>query len=327
MQNLATNLQMPRVGLLGLPMHLESEASRQNFLEWSVAQVLDAFFPYLKLRDVVRKSELLANTPLHSLANNPSGLASFLFECRQLPSCGDIQIKRLHEVLVSVINIVQSSVAEGQGENTGAMFGDSVSDLILSRPHEIVTYPAEGVFYPYFVEDMQPVYHKMWHNQLDMPFVYLPTSVPEFAKTPAILSAEIGRPIGAKTRHARLGTIHEAVGVMPQAKGAIILDSHALRAIFGQQGRYEGLSKEDVALQRIMLQSMLDILPDDVECLVVDHEKARLAPGAIIGTDVIIHGFGGYTVYTSPTFLAHMQTLCDAALRDGECLSAFLQLY
>jgi hypothetical protein len=81
MQKLAAKLEMPPTGLIDLPIDLEEKSARENFMDWSVAQILDTFFPHLKLRHVVRKSELFGNTTLHNLASTPSGLAT---QVRQL---------------------------------------------------------------------------------------------------------------------------------------------------------------------------------------------------------------------------------------------------
>jgi hypothetical protein len=326
MQKLATKLETPPTGLIDLPIYLEKKAARENFMDWSVAKILDTFFPHLKLRHVVRKSELFSKTTLHRLASTPSGLASFLLECRMVPHCGDTQIKLLHEVLVSLINLVQTSAGEGGFGDAARNPGTPGLQEAQSQPREMVTYPAEGVFHPCFGEHLQPLYHKIWNNPLDMPFVYIPVSVPEFAKTSAILSAETGTFLGQNSNPVHMDAMHDAVDGMSQAKGAIILDSHALYAIFARKGRYQSLTKQDVALQRIMLQGMLAVLPEDIDCVVIDRASALLAPGGIIGTDVIIHGFGGYTLYSCPAFLDHIQTLCNDALRNGEKLCDFLKL-
>ena len=150
-------------------------------LGWTVARYLRERHPDLRLRAGVRNNPLLESVTIAEFLATPDRIAAFLTECRTLPQCGETQIARLREVF----------------ERLAARHGRDITRLgaLADAPDLNIVpsgMPIEGDFFPDFVTAWKSVYQRFWRLAHFDRFIYLPSSIPEFAKTPAVLRAELG---------------------------------------------------------------------------------------------------------------------------------------
>ena len=156
--------------------------SSQARLNWSIARLLREQHPDLRLRAQVRNHWLLEQVTLGSLLDDPLRLDAFLEEFRSLPQCGSTQVTRLRKVLVSALRTAGSTgPCALRRPQPGAMPADAPAKTVSVQPQ-----PTECRFLPDFVDAADDVFFRMWRLAQFDPFVYLPTTLPEFAKTPQL---------------------------------------------------------------------------------------------------------------------------------------------
>jgi hypothetical protein len=226
-------------------------------LNWSIAELLRKDYAHLRLRTVVISSALFKNVTLGSLLSDRFGLERFLSECRHLPHCGNTQITRIREALIDALKHAEQMPAE---------------ELSL-----------KGVLYPDYVLSLEQIYIRMWRLAQFSPFVYAPSSIPEFSKTEAVLAVEIGEANAAAQYVKRLTPLRNTLNALQEVTGLIYIDAHTLETVLRRQGRYKKLSKDQAHEQHLALREMLIDLPKGVECIVTDFEAAKLSSSAIVG--------------------------------------------
>ena len=294
--------------------------SSQARLNWSIARLLREQHPDLRLRAQVRNHWLLEQVTLGSLLDDPLRLDAFLEEFRSLPQCGSTQVTRLRKVLVSALRTAGSTgPCALRRPQPGAMPADAPAKTVSVQPQ-----PTECRFLPDFVDAADDVFFRMWRLAQFDPFVYLPTTLPEFAKTPEVLAVELepGRDLTAYLQ--RLAGLRSALDGIRQTEGLILLDGQALEAVFSRQGRYAGLSKADVEQQAGTLRQTLAKLPPDVTCMVCDFEVSGLSAGAFVGSKGVLYAMGGYVVFDDPRLLASLQPRFRTATAQGRPVAQFL---
>lgn len=284
-----------------------------------MGRVLREAHPTLRLRERVRDNPLFERVTLGTLLDDPLSLDGFIAECRLLPQCGEAQIARLRRVLAEEIRAAMASPAASKPRPVGAAPDVKAPDAPASAALKL-----EGEFFPDYVTAVEAVYLRMWRLAQFDPFLYLPTSVPEFAKTPAVLAAENGPDRDVADYNGKLAAFRNALPAMSRGEGLILLDAPRLGALFARQGRYAVLSDEDVARQLEVLRKMLAALPAGIDCRVTDFERAQLSSLCIVGEYLVFYAMGGYGILRSPPMLAQMRARCRAAQTGGIMLSEFL---
>ncbi|MCC6002262.1 MAG: hypothetical protein JJU19_15590 [Pararhodobacter sp.] len=265
--------------------------------------------------------------PQKKLVDEPARFAAFLADCRMIPQCGDVQIRRIFAALSAELDSVGAN-ASGQPYAPPA-----VTRAITAQPRPpAIALGGEGTPFtgqchgdPLRPEEEIDVYRRFWRLAQFSPFIYLPVSVPEFAKTPAVLAAELGRRHDDGNYLQQLETLRRALGTHRLLDGLIILDAHTLDGVFSRQGRYGVLSPADITEQRNALEMMLAELPAGVECIVTDFEQARLSPATLVGEYFALFVMGSYMVFRSPPNLQGMRRRCHALRRTSPTLSRYLQ--
>ncbi len=266
--------------------------------DWSVAQLFNLSYPDLRLREAVRTHPLLERTTLGSLIENRFGLETFLTECRGLPGCGDTQIKRLRTVLLEELG-------------TGPQISEAA-------------FPINGMFHTGRVSSIDDVYLPLLRLAQFTSFVYAPSSIPEIAKTRAVLTAEMSDSIDIDDYFEKLRPLRNSLSKRPQTKGLILLDTHILTTILKRQGRYQTLSLADVAQQRLALLNMETDMPVGIKTMVTDFESSGLSCSAMVGEMIILYGMGGYATFRNPTLLSQMRARYEIARSAGCSLTDFL---
>jgi len=292
----------------------------QARLDWSIARLLREQYPDLRLRAQVRNHWLLEQVTLGSLLDDPLRLDAFLEEFRSLPQCGSTQVTRLRKVLVSALRTAGSTgpcaLRRPQPEAMPAAAPD--------RAVSVQPKPTACKFLPDFVDAADDVYFRMWRLAQFDPFVYLPTTLPEFAKTPEVLAVELepGRDLTAYLQ--RLARLRRAFDSVSQIEGLILLDGQALEAVFSRQGRYAALSKADVEQQAGTLRQTLAKQPPGVKCMVCDFEVSGLSAGAFVGSKGVLYAMGGYVVFDDPQLIASLQPRFRTAKTQGRPVAQIL---
>ena len=295
----------------------------QARLDWSIARLLREQYPDLRLRAQVRNHWLLEQVTLRAMLDDPLRLAAFLEEFRSLPQCGSTQVTRLRQVLVSALQAAGSTGPSALRHPQPEAMPAAVPDRAVTLQPQ----PTACKFLADFVDAADDVYFRMWRLAHFDPFVYLPTTLPEFAKTPEVLAVELepGHDLTAYLR--RLAGLRSALDSISQAEGLILLDSQALEAIFSRQGRYAVLSREAVEQQARMLQQTLIKLPPGVRCTVCDFEVSGLSAGAFVGSKGVLNVMGGYVVFEDLRLLASLQARFRTAQAQGYSVAEFLKAF
>ena len=298
---------------------LSSEMS-QDRLGRSIAQLLREQYPNLRLRERVRDHPLLEQVTLGALLGDPLRLDAFMDEFRSLPQCGTTQVSRLRKVLVKELKTAETAALPRRQSLPLAVMPAAPS----SMPAAVQPQPTECTFYPDFVDAVEDVYFRMWRLAQFDSFVYIPSTLPDFAKTPEVLAVELepGRDLTAYLQ--RLAALRKALESVGAAEGLILLDGQKLEAFFSRRGRYGVLSKKDVEQQARMLQETLAKLPAGVICRVCDFEVSGLSSGAFVGSKAVLSVMGGYAVFDDAPLVASVQPRIKAAQTHGRPLSDFL---
>lgn len=295
---------------------------------WTVAQLLRKTGADKRIRQRVREHRLLESVTLGELMDEPRALRAFLGECARLPQCGEVQIERLREALLSGLrDPMPAEEVTRPLQRPGLVAGlDAPARLgpaDIAGPGEDALEVA-GVFHPDSIAAMEQVYLRMWRLAHFNRFVYLPSSVPEFAKAPAVLSAEIGPRQDLELYRRRFAGFRHGLEALEGASGLILVDRQALCAVLQRQGRYAGLGDDEVRQQFEALREMCAALPEGVLCLVAEFEQARLSSAAIVGEFVVLHVMGGYIVLHDPPMLPLLLDRVEAVSLNAQSLSAFL---
>lgn len=290
----------------------------RDWQDWSIAQLLRERHPELRLRKRVRENPLLEKVTLRELLGNPLSLDAFMDEVRSLPQCGPTQVTRLRNALVGEI---KAAVATSS---------DALWISALKAPRSAEHLPAlkaittECSFFPDFIDALDEVYLRMWRLAQFDPFVYLPSSIPEFTKTREVLSAELPPTLEVEGYLKKLSGIRQAMVGVREVEGLILLDSQVLAALQARLGRYSGLNPQDVGRQFTLLREMHEVLPTGVKCMVTDYEQSGLSPSALVGSKMVFNVMGGYAVLDDPGMIAQMRSRFKAAEERGFALSKFL---
>ncbi len=301
---------------------LASGVEPGNRRHWTVAQVLRGAHTALRLRERVRKHPLFESVTLGQLIDDPLSLDRLLAECRLLPQCGETQIARLRQVLGQEIRVAMAAPASPAHGAAGA-----APDAAALNAPAGTALKFEGDFHPDCMAALEGVYLRMWRLAQFDPFVYLPTSVPEFVKIPAVLAAEAGPGRDVAAYSGRLAALLNALPSMSRAEGVILLDTQALGALLARHGRYAALTTEDVAMQVAGLRAMLAGLPPGIDCRLLDFERAQLSSLTLVGEYLVFYAMGGYGVLRNPPNLAQLRARCRAAQTAGGSLSEFLEAH
>lgn len=268
--------------------------------DWTMRRLLREAHPHVRLREAVRNHPLFESVTLGALLENRLAVDSFLSECRRLPHCGETQINRLRQVIVA--------------------------ELDASQQRSINALPLRGVFHKNSVAALEDVYLPMWRLAQFAPFVYVPSSIPEIAKTAAVLAAELAGREDIEAYVEKLSLVRRNLGSLRTATGWIFLDSHTLETILKRQGRYSCLSLEDAQQQRCALEEMAADLPAGIKCVVTDFEAAALSSSSVVGDLVVLYSMGGYSVFRNPAMVEQMRFRHEAARAVGRSLTDFLQM-
>lgn len=295
---------------------------RQERIGWTVARLLREGFAHLSFRRSVLNDPLLGHT-LADLLAAPDGLAGFLTRCEGIPGCGDAQINNIRAALETEIR-VQSHLATADGDPARAerLLASLEAPYAGPERHQV---QMSGQFLIDPDALMEEVCLRLWQQAPAERFHYMPSSLPEWAKTPAVIAAERGTPpAGDLKPETGLARCDPEEGQGARANGLILVDRHALGAIRQRCGRYAGLSAQDLDEQMACLSEFCAKLPPGVEALVTDFERARLHASAIVGQRIVLPGPGGHAVFTSPPGLSQMVARCEAARKDGQPLAEHL---
>ena len=292
----------------------------QSSLQWSIARLMREKYPDIRLRERVRNDPLFEQTRLGDLLSDPLCYDAFMEQLLRLPQCGTTQVTRLRKVLAQ-----EHRAAASNSVSTKPLQMEMVTAPPSTSPASMTSNTSKSTFYPDFVDAVEDVYFRIWRLAQFESFVYLPTSIPEFVKTPEVLSMEFepGRDLNAYNQ--RVASLRNALDRLGSADGVILLDRQALEAVFFRKGRYAALSQDVLDRQSKMLRELPSELPSGVTCRVCDFGITGLSSGTFIGKKAVISVMGGYLVIDDANFVVSVKPRLDFA-REHSCpLSEFFE--
>lgn len=272
-----------------------SKASEHPILGWTMTRLLKVRYPHVSFREAFLSNPYLEQISLAEVLETPAKVLSFLEDCRQLPHCGAKQLGNLRHIVFELQAEFQHPQERQTASGPGGGQGAELPEAAVAPKAAL---PVNGSFLPDFIAGWDVVYRRLFRLAHFDSFVYLPSSVPEFSKTSAVLQAELGTEAPPVDYLREMGVLRKAILAVENSDGLLMVDSRALDALFAQRGCYAQLSVKDVQDQMAMLKGMLSILPDRTEARVTDFGAARLSPCAMIGNILNCSVLGGYFVTT-----------------------------
>lgn len=295
--------------------HSDAPDSAEPIHDWTIARYMERRHPDVRLRKGVRNSLLLATVTIRDLLTQPMRFERFLAECRQLPQCGDVQINRLRAALSGLL-AAHAPVAQAHP------IPDTPAPQMPATDRPLAF---EGEFFSNFVEALETVYQRLWRLAYFKRYFYLPMSIPEFSKTPAVLRAEIGPSPHLDGYVDGLRNLRNALHNMRAARGCILVDAEALRAFFERRGCYAALTDAELREQRAALQEILHLRPEGVEVRVTAFRAARVSSCAVVEDIVTCYAMGGYFLFRDPALCSALTRRCQAAWDNAVPLDRWLE--
>lgn len=249
----------------------------------------------------------------------------FLETCRRLPQFGAVQEIRLQLIIHELCSKADRSdvVAgyKGMASNKSRRFHRNDPE---SSTGQFTRFSLSGDFYPCFVSAWKAVYQRAWQLAHFDDFIYIPSSVPEFAKHPDVMRAEVGRDVDIDDYMARSSALGASLSAVSSATGVVLLDEARLDMIFKKTGCYSRLKEASVAQQRQMLIEISGVLPSGVELQVCDIEANGLSCCSVIGDLVTMAVMGGYLVTQHEDLRALISQRCGKAISKGRSIQDYL---
>jgi len=273
---------------------------------WPIARILKERYSHIRFRAPFVANPFLGETTLAAILESPISVVGFLDACKALPHCGETQIRNLRHILLEL----QAEVTAAQEPGGAPAARDRSREERPDSTDAGVGSPlsVDGTFFPNFLAAWDHAYRRLWRLAHFDSFVYLPSSVPEISKTPAVLRAELGLPAPPEGYLHEMGQLRKSLRAVNRSTGLIMIDTRALDALFSRLGCYRHLSPQDIEDQLQSMTSMLRALPKGVDVRVTDFGVARVSPCAVVGGILNCSVLGGY-------FVTSNADLRDEALR------------
>lgn len=297
----------------------------RNLADQTIGQVLSEHYHGARFRTAFLSHPVLTEWTVKSVLSSSDSFDAFLDACRTLPQFGRTQETRLISVLMDLQH------------KLGLLSADFSPEAYRGRKTLQATVPAQaldlgdaapitltGEFYPDYVSAWRAVYQRAWRLAHFEEFVYIPTSMPEFAKHPEVLRAEIGPEVDLGRYLAENAGLRQSLSALKSSSGLILIDRARLELLLHRQGPYAGLSEATVTEQRRMLFDLLADFPAGIETRVCDVETARLSSGSVIGELIILSAMGGYVVTQNGRFRATILERCRSAADRSPTLAEYL---
>lgn len=280
-------------------------------------------FSHLRFRKSVLADPVLTETTLDDIISDPEGLTSFLARCEAVPGCGGVQIETIAAALMTELEQL-ASLAVAAGDDRRAQHLQALACRAApAEPDQGVTLVGELYSDAITLEDLVL---RLWQQSLTRRFYYMPASLPDCVKSPAVIQAERGGAAPERSGAKLWRDVFAQPSMTPKgAQGLILMDGHVLQSLRARCGCYAVLSPEDVETQMAMLLEFCADLPTGIEVLVTDVEQAPLSPGAILGHAVVMPGPGGPAVFADPPGRAQMIARCATACAAARPLAEVLK--
>ena len=261
----------------------------------SVADVIRASKHASSLRRRVLESAFFENHDLNEIVSTPWSLEKFLSDCRLLPQCGEMQVAIIRKILA-----------------------ERLPDESRPAPDFHVDATA-GVHFCY-ANAVEDVFLRFWRESYAHRFVYLPSSVPEMAKSEAVLRAELPPQADPSGYAGKIAAIRRASSDIDRAvNGCVLLNQTSLDSIFSRRHRYAGLCDQDLALQKRLIRDSIADFPG-VDFRVIDYERFGVSPAWLSDRVSVVHAMGGYMVIEDTAIAETLIKRCSDALAVAEPL-------
>ena len=291
-------------------MALSDDIDSRALTDQPIAQVLAEHYPEARFRAAFLANPVLAEWTVKAVLQSSTSLDIFLGDCRSLPQFGKAQEVRLVAVLMDL---------------HARMGLASLDPEEASRPDDPAPYPVTADFHPDFVSAWRSVYQRAWQRAHFDEFIYIPSSLPEFVKHPAVLRIEIGPETDLTRYLAENDALRRSLPALTGAKGLILMDRARLDIIFNRHGPYAGLTEAAVAEQRRMVHDLIAELPSRIEMKVCDIEGAGLSAGAVVGDMVTLSSMGGYLVTQDARLKAMITARSEEAAKRSPDFADYLK--
>ena len=292
-------------------MDSSADPMRAATADLSIAEALRLDYPEARFRTAFLGHPVLNEWTVRDILQSAASEELFLGDCRSLPQFGRTQETRLQAILVDL------------KARLGLAGNRAVDD---PPPDDRTPLPVTGEFHPDFVSAWRAVYQRAWQLAHFDTFIYIPSSVPEFAKHPDVLRAEIGSTTDLSQYVAENAALRRSLPGLRSVKGVMLLDRARLDMIFQRRGRYAGLGNGTIAEQRHMLQDMIIEMPGTITTHVCDVEQSQLSCGSVVGDMVTLSAMGGYLVTQDSRLKSLITARCRDVARHAPTLADYLGL-
>lgn len=294
------------------------ESGRHARRGWSVARLLQEGYPHMRFRRSVLTDRVLGAT-LDDILRAENGLADFVESLAAVPGCGARQRGSIQAALMTEIRI-QAEIAARRGDMPLARRFASRIEILPSG--DVAT--TEGAPVQFHAGAMvEDVCAELWRNTRAWRFIYLPQTLPDTAKTAAVMACE-GRVADAAERVPFWAAARDGRDPGDQAQGLILIDRQHLDAIRARSGPYAALSEAASQDQLSRLAGFCATLPPGIAAKVVDYLKTRLAAGAIVGSGLVLPAQGGCVLWQHGAAIEDVVASCEVAQESGQDLASLL---
>ena len=178
------------------------------------------------------------------------------------------------------------------------------------------------VFFPHGVASLQQTLDLISRYSLQSGIFYHPRTIPEFLKSPEILSVEMGVPMESLTQYvAELARMREA-----KLAGVLIIDESVLEDLIDRKGIYDGLSRQ-VSIDTV--QAIRQFEADyerDITLRLCNRLRDKIDPILILNKDVAISDyFGSLLLVTDTSLIAAAEERFTQLCHAGKSLEDWLK--
>lgn len=290
----------------------------------TVAQVLADRFREVPFRAAFRNNPELDRWTVYAVTESAASLDAFLRACRSMPQFGDVQERRLVEIFEE---LARNLGRNGLPLRPRAINGGISAACPKANCEQAIdinaAWPLNGTFYPDFMTAWSGVYQRAWRMAHFDAFSYVPSSIPEFLKHPAVLRAEVSCEVDIDTYVSQSENLRESLLSVNRAKGTVLIDRARLDLVFGRHGPYARLDTDTLDEQRRMLRALPSLLPSSVTVGICNVEAVGLSSCSIVGDLITLAVAGGYLVTRDKALQTLLEGRCRSALQGAQSVEAY----
>lgn len=303
-------------------------------MDRTLSQVISTASKTTRFRKALHNSSFFKDHSILDVLDDPR----YMLEClRGVPHVGELSIARIKKIISTELERTfpqEWAASENPAHRNLAKvdFSDDIDHDVLKKlrvfrktwDYSSESFDLSGKFHPKFKSPANTVFTAPLTALT--PFTYIPESLPEIVKTPAVFRAELG---WSEENEDYLGRLKSALSdiAAPPKGSLVLLDVRKLGDLVEARGSYQSLTREDVVAQMEILSDVFgsDRAPETIVC---DLRKHGLSSGyASQKGPLFQYCFGGYLELHSNELLDHFHQLAHRAAQTGTPLLNWLETY